>query len=161
MVVTFRPFTLQEYNRFEEWSIGNYAQALISSGTESEKDALCAAAEEYEELLPDGMNTPGNTFLQVQNENGKVVGYVWYADTEASEVFLTDFGVEPDYRRQGYGFAILRKLEEKLAAEGAVRIRLHVFDNNTPAIRLYQKAGYAVYDHCEPASTYMQKEIGT
>ena len=55
----------------------------------------------------------------------------------------------------------LRKLEEKLAAEDTVRIRLHVFDNNTPAIRLYQKAGYAVYDHCDPASTYMEKEIGT
>lgn len=161
MVVTFRPFTLQEYNRFEEWSIGSYARSLVSSGTEPEKDALCAAAEEYEELLPEGMNTPGNTFLQAQNENGKIVGYVWYADAEAGEVFLTDFGVEPDYRRQGYGFAILRKLEEKLAAEGTVRIRLHVFDNNTPAIRLYQKAGYAVYDHCEPASTYMEKEIGT
>lgn len=159
MVVTFRPFTLQEYNRFEEWSIGNYAQALIASGTDSPKDALCAAAEEYEELLPDGINTAGNFFLQAEDENGKNVGYVWYAETEANEVFLTDFGVEPDYRRQGYGLAILCKLEERLSAAGTVRIRLHVFDNNTAAIRLYQKAGYMVYDHFDPASTYMQKEI--
>ena len=39
MHITFRPFTRQEFSRYEEWSIGSYAEALIRSGTETEAEA--------------------------------------------------------------------------------------------------------------------------
>ena len=159
MHITFRPFTRQEFSRYEEWSIGSYAEALICSGTETEKDALCVSAEEFEEMLPDGMDTPDNFFFYADNEYGDNVGFVWYTVVEKGEVFLSDFGVSPEYREQGYGAAILRKLEAELRAQGITLISLHVFDYNKPAIRLYTDMGYEVYTHLEPASTYMKKEI--
>lgn len=159
MIVTFRPFTQQEYNAYEEWSIGNYAQALVRSGTESEKDALCVSAEEYEEMLPEGMQTPDNYFLYAENERGQNVGFLWYTVVEEGEVFISDLSVSPEYRMQGYGFAMMRKLEQQLMEEGVDLISLHVFDYNTPAINLYKKLGYEVYTHMDPASTYMKKDL--
>lgn len=159
MKITFRPFTRQEFSRFEEWSIGNYADALIKSGTESEKDALCVSAEEFEEMLPDGMQTPDNYFFYVENEYGEDVGFIWYSIVDEGEAFLSDFGVPIEFRRQGYGGAILRKFEEEVRKLGVTLISLHVFDYNKEARYLYDKLGYEVYTHVDPQSTYMKKEI--
>lgn len=158
MKITFRPFTRMEFARYEEWSIGSYAEALIRSGTERKEDALAVSAEEFEELLPDGIDTPDNVFWYADNEYGENVGFVWITYVSDDEAFLGDFGVSPEYREQGYGGAILRALESKLSGEGVQRISLHVFDCDKTLLRLYESCGYAAYTHRDPASTYMMKE---
>lgn len=159
MQITFRPFTRHEFSQYEEWSIGAYADALIRSGTETKADALAVSAEEFEELLPDGIDTPDNSFYYAENEFGDNVGFVWLTFTEPGEVFLGDFGVSPDYREQGYGGAILRALEKKLLQEGVHRLSMHVFDCDKTALRLYKDCGYREYAHRDPASTYLMKDI--
>ena len=159
MQITFRPFTRHEFSRYEEWSIGAYAERLIRSGTETKADALAVSAEEFEELLPDGIDTPDNFFYYAENEFGDNVGFVWLTFTEKDEVFLGDFGVSPDYREQGYGGAILRALEAKLQKEGVYRVSTHVFDCEKTILRLYKDCGYSEYAHRDPASTYLMKDF--
>lgn len=48
----------------------------------------------------------------------------------------------PNYRRQGLARAILRALLQWGAARGAARTYLQVMDENSPARRLYNDAGY-------------------
>ena len=159
MKITFRPFTRHEFAQYEEWSIGSYAEALIRSGTETKADALAVSAEEFEELLPDGLDTPDNFLYYAENEYGENVGYVWLTLVETDDVCIGDFGVSPDYRAQGYGGAILRALEAMLAEKGVRRMSTHVFDCDQTTMRLYKDCGFTQYAHRDPASTYLWKEI--
>ena len=159
MNITFRPFTRHEFAQYEEWSIGSYADALIRSGTETKADALAVSAEEFEELLPDGLDTPDNLFYYAENEYGENVGFVWLTFIEADDVFLGDFVVSPDFREQGYGGAILRALEKKLSENDVRRLSTHVFDCDKTMLRLYRDCGFTQYAHRDPASTYLMKEI--
>lgn len=159
MKITFRPFTRHEFSQYEEWSIGSYADALVRSGTETKADALAVSAQEFEELLPDGMDTPDNFFYYAENEYGDNVGFVWLTYIAPDDVFFGDFGVSPDYREQGVGGMLLRALEKKLASEGVKRMSTHVFDCDKAMLRLYRDCAFTQYEHREPASTYLMKEI--
>ena len=159
MKITFRPFTRHEFAQYEEWSIGSYAEALIRSGTETKADALAVSAEEFEELLPDGLDTPDNFLYYAENEYGENVGFVWLTFIETDDVCIGDFGVSPDYRAQGYGGAILRALEHMLSEKGVRRLSTHVFDCDITMLRLYKDCGFTQYAHRDPASSYWMKEF--
>lgn len=156
MKVTFRPFTKEEYFRFEEWEIEAYADALVRSKTESKEDALCISAEEIEEMLPDGLDTKGNFFFTAVTEDGKDAGFIWYSETDVDEIFISELFVSDEYKDKGAGEAILSQLEKESQAS---LISLHVFDCDKEALKLYKNAGYEVYAHNPPASTYMKKEV--
>jgi ribosomal protein S18 acetylase RimI-like enzyme len=53
---------------------------------------------------------------------------------------ITTIGVDPDFRRQGVGAALLSSCEALLPGE---KIRLTVREDNQPAIRLYERFRYA------------------
>ncbi len=155
MKITFRPFTNEEYYRFEEWEIESYANALIRSKTESKEDALCVSAEELEDLLPDGPDTDGNHFYTAVIDNTDV-GFIWYSETDADEVFLSELYIFDEFKNKEYEEAVLSEFEKFCQAS---LISLHVFDCDKDLLKLYKKAGYEEYTHIPPASTYMKKEV--
>lgn len=59
---------------------------------------------------------------------------VWYIHVVA---------VHPDFQRQGLGSQLLAAVEELARQAGASALRLYVWEHNTPAIRAYEKAGFA------------------
>ncbi len=59
---------------------------------------------------------------------------------KANTGWIITLGVFPQYRNQGIGTALLRACESKLATP---QMRLCVNTNNSDAIHLYQRAGYA------------------
>jgi GNAT superfamily N-acetyltransferase len=61
--------------------------------------------------------------------------------------------VDPIYRRQGIGRALLEHVEIWARAQGYTQIGLQVFTTNQPAIDLYQQLGY------EPRSISMMREL--
>jgi ribosomal protein S18 acetylase RimI-like enzyme len=67
---------------------------------------------------------------------------VWVKPLEPAVAFLEQITVAESVRRQGYGRAILRALEELLADEGIEELRLNVNRTNEPARALYAGAGY-------------------
>jgi ribosomal protein S18 acetylase RimI-like enzyme len=61
--------------------------------------------------------------------------------------------VDPDYRRQGIGRALMGHAEVWAKAQGYTQIGLQVFIDNQPAIDLYQQLGY------QPRSISMMREL--
>jgi ribosomal protein S18 acetylase RimI-like enzyme len=53
-------------------------------------------------------------------------------------------GVRKDFRRLGIGRRLLEQTIDEAGAIGLERVELEVFASNTPAIRLYDQAGFVV-----------------
>jgi [ribosomal protein S18]-alanine N-acetyltransferase len=68
---------------------------------------------------------------------------VWLA---ADEVHLLDLAVEPQFRRQGTGRALLHAVIEGGRAAGGARVLLEVRRSNTAALALYAGAGFRELD---------------
>ncbi len=61
-----------------------------------------------------------------------------------SHYYLYDFEIQDNFRNQGHGTALLRKVLSFLAAKKAMPVRLQVSGDNLPAIRLYEKTGFQI-----------------
>jgi ribosomal protein S18 acetylase RimI-like enzyme len=61
--------------------------------------------------------------------------------------------VDPSYRRQGIGKALMEYAQTWSKEQGYTQIGLQVFTNNQPAIELYQQLGY------QPRSISMMLEL--
>ena len=76
--------------------------------------------------------------------------YFWEADAAATgvrEAFVGQLGARPTWRRRGLGGLLLAAALESYRAAGYERSLLTVdTDNATGALRLYERAGYAVRD---------------
>lgn len=53
-------------------------------------------------------------------------------------------GIVADYRGQGIGQALILAALQKAKEKGLSRIELTVFENNLPAIKLYEKCGFMI-----------------
>ncbi len=61
----------------------------------------------------------------------------------ADEAEILTLAVRPRARRRGLGLTLTRAGAEAVRRLGAVRLHLEVAEDNTPARRLYEKAGFA------------------
>jgi GNAT superfamily N-acetyltransferase len=106
--------------------------------------AVATAEADYLAALPDGPATSG-TALRVLSHHGADVGRLWLRLAEPAWVFLVE--VDPDFRGQGHGRALMIAAERECAAAGVPLLGLNVFTANTPALRLYDSLGYRPTDH--------------
>lgn len=96
------------------------------------------------------MITASHIELLVAEINGVLVGS-GYARIEHSKPYLQHtqhaylgfMYVEPEYRGHGVNKAILDALEKWAIEKGISEMRLEVYDENTPAVKAYEKAGFA------------------
>lgn len=140
------PMTEKDFQEYYKMSIVNYAAEKVKAGNWVESESIELAQKAFADLLPDGLTTKDNYFASIMNEKlNSQIGYMWYAvkkiGTEQA-VFLYDFVIFENCRRQGYGVQALNALEEKAKEINAAKIMLHVFGHNLPAINLYKKVGY-------------------
>lgn len=77
----------------------------------------------------------------VARRGEKVVGYGGM-HVIADQAHVTNIAVHPDWRGQGLGERIMRRLIELAAKRGAERMTLEVRVSNTPARNLYEKLGF-------------------
>ena len=71
----------------------------------------------------------------------------WKIDVDYSSIFIIHtFLVHPDYQKAGIGMALMNFAHEHAINEQAQSIRLDVFENNMPAIKLYEKCGFEYID---------------
>ena len=68
--------------------------------------------------------------------------YVGVLAIPPDEWEITNVAVDPDFRRQGMGEALMRALADKAAQAGVARISLEVRVSNGAAIGLYRKLGF-------------------
>ncbi|WP_297508134.1 ribosomal protein S18-alanine N-acetyltransferase [Thermococcus sp.] len=102
--------------------------------------------ESFREAYPRGIflvfleNNP-DTFL-VAEYNGKVIGYVMAYLRPDLEGHIMSIAVDPAYRGNGIGSALLTEAIERLIKRGARYIGLEVRVSNEKAIRLYERFGF-------------------
>ena len=82
----------------------------------------------------------------VADDEGKIVGRLSVArDPHGASHHVADLGlmVASSHRRRGIGRALLEQAEAWARASGVLKLELHVFPWNEPAIRLYEDFGFA------------------
>ncbi|MFI5755722.1 GNAT family N-acetyltransferase [Streptomyces sp. NPDC051569] len=137
---------------FQEWlaaSCDGYARSWIDRGVPPEQ-ARAKSEASHRADLPDGLATPGVS-MNVLVHEGRVVGHVWLAGREVRPgergAYVYDVAVADGRRGKGYGRALML-LAERIALEsGHTLLGLHVFADNTPAVRLYESLGFATTHH--------------
>ncbi|MFB4425804.1 GNAT family N-acetyltransferase [Streptomyces sp. QL37] len=144
--LTGRPMTEQEYAAWEATSVDTYTQEWVERGV-PEEQARRKSETDHATNLPDGLATPG-MYFHVLVHDGAVVGYVWVARRDVPDGddlgYVFDVEVREEYRGRGYGRALMHLAEAVTLDAGLGLLGLHVFADNTPALRLYESLGYEV-----------------
>ncbi len=138
--VTLRPISPADEAFLYEVYAGTRAEELaVVPWTDEQKAAFLrmqfnAQHRYYQETFPDAS-------FQVLLRDDVPVGRL-YVDRRADAVHVIDIALLPPYRRAGIGSALLGRLQAEAAAAGKP-VRIHVEKFN-PALRLYQRLGFAV-----------------
>jgi len=89
----------------------------------------------------------------VLEAESELVGYIFY-HAVLDEAVIVNFAIDPLKHRQGHGSYLLTQSLMQLKSEGCTHFYLDVRQNNSPAIRLYEKHGFTplgirknYYDH--------------
>jgi ribosomal protein S18 acetylase RimI-like enzyme len=135
--------TPDEFDLYRRRAVGEYAAEHVRAGDWSQEEAERRAAKETDDLLPDGVDTPGMVLLVAEAE-GELVGLVWLGRAPRQQVgwWIYDIEVVSAQRRRGYGRALLAAAEREAQSRGGGAIGLNVFGGNDAARRLYESSGY-------------------
>lgn len=147
-----RLLTSDEYDKYLEKSIKNYADELVKSGISDEEKSISVSKKTFFSLLPDGLKTKDN-YLYFTYYHEELVGFIWYGFRNKEQAFIYDFYIEENMRRKGFGKMVITACEEDARKKGAKSIGLHVFGHNKAAIALYESLDYI------PTSIQMKKEL--
>jgi ribosomal protein S18 acetylase RimI-like enzyme len=137
--------------QFDAWadrSITGFAAEQVTSGLLPPAEAAAHARGAFDQLLPDRLATPHHHFWTVWADDVEV-GHLWVrVRTLADEVegYVYDVELVPEARGRGLGGATMAAAEQAARDLDATVMRLNVFGHNTPAMRLYDRAGYVVAD---------------
>ncbi|MFG2995726.1 GNAT family N-acetyltransferase [Streptomyces sp. NPDC048340] len=137
--VTGRPMTPAEYEVWVARAREAYAGVWTARGMSPEA-ARAKSAADHATRLPQGLNSPGVTFA-VLEAAGESVGHLWLAPLDEGS-YVLDVLVAEGHRGRGYGRDLMLLAERTALAEGHRTLGLHVFADNTPALRLYESLGY-------------------
>ncbi|RDG38535.1 GNAT family N-acetyltransferase [Streptomyces corynorhini] len=142
--VEARPMSDAEYATWLADGIDAFAREWIDRGTPP-GTARAKSERSHRENLPDGLATPGVTF-RVLVHDGSAVGHLWVSRHEVRPgrwgSYVYDVAVTEEMRGRGFGRALMLLAEQVAHASGSDLLGLHVFTDNTPAVRLYESLRY-------------------
>ena len=104
-------------------------------------ERACFSTPWSADALREELDNPHAVFRVAVDDAGAVVGYVGMHHL-VDEGFITNVAVSPTARRQGVAKALIADLTAYGTAHSLYRITLEVRVSNTPAITLYEGAGY-------------------
>lgn len=145
LVSTLRPMTASEYADWVEQSITGYAADKVASGQWTPEESLELTRKEIADLLPLGLETPGNHLFAVVDSQGDAVGMLWFGVKRkfgADIAYVFDVGIRPERQREGHAARAFLALEDEARRLGLSGIALHVFGHNDAARALYAKLGF-------------------
>jgi ribosomal protein S18 acetylase RimI-like enzyme len=145
VTVSLRRSTPDEYTAWSVVALEEYIDEIVASGGMSREAAAAKARRENDEILPLGLDTPGQLIFRVEAD-GQPVGWPWLAldkpVPEAGVGFIYDISVDQQLRGRGYGRAAMRLAEEEARRNDLHALALNVFGHNTVARALYASLGY-------------------
>lgn len=148
--VVLAPLTPEERRAFTAALVADYIDWLSGRGEVTDPVAALAQARTETEAEVEAAVRAGEEFWVAHNDEGATVGWLWIKHAQEgllpSAAFLYQILVKPEFRRHGYGTAMLAAVEQVLAAAGWSELRLNVWDSNETARRLYERAGYELVE---------------
>ena len=151
-----RPMTAAEFDAFRHRTIRDYAAEHVRAGNWSPTQAEELAAKETDDLLSDGVDTPGMLLLAAETADAGLIGIVWVElqHRQTTGAWIYDIEIVPEQRGRGYGSALLRAAEREVEKQGVKSVALNVFGGNAVARHLYESSGYEI------TSLFMRKRLG-
>jgi GNAT superfamily N-acetyltransferase len=110
-----------------------YRRASLSNAGDRER---LLAHPEYLVLEPDGL-TEGRT--HVAEENGSVVGFATWAETDGGGMELEDLFVDPKWMRVGIATALVSSISDVLRSQGAGTLEVTA---SPDALGFYRAVGF-------------------
>ena len=147
MSTPLRPMTHERFASYTEQSIAEYARENVEAGRWIEAGALERARRDYLALLPQGLDTPDHFVFDIVDDDGAVVGMLWFAllrQHGQRTAYVYDIKVDAARRRRGHARRALQVFESLARAMGAHAVGLNVFAHNAGAQALYEQLGYRV-----------------
>ena len=140
MTIQIRPARPEDASALVELgaSIGREPEAWLLN-----TDGWRSVAEERRYLR--ALRRHPDAAVFVADDDGTVVGRLSIArDPHGASRHVADLGlmVAAGYRRRGIGRALLEQAAAWARASGVLKLELHVFPWNEPAIRLYEQFGF-------------------
>lgn len=142
------PMSPDTYAAFVEVSVADYAASSVAAGRWAARDALAQSRAEFDQLLPQGLQTPDHHLYEIRAEpDGPAIGFLWFAEATRGAMkaaYVYQLQIEPAFRRRGHARAAFQALERIVHGLGLASIGLHVFGDNAAANALYRGLGYRV-----------------
>jgi ribosomal protein S18 acetylase RimI-like enzyme len=142
-----RPATAEELTAYFDHAVDGFAEETMQADPSlSREEALKNSREVHEQILPQGLDTPGHDFLVALDAgDGRRVGFTWLFHEERAG-FVYDVVVDAAERGRGYGRALMEHAADRLRELGMEVLGLNVFGHNDVARSLYDALGYRVVD---------------
>ncbi|MEZ0391694.1 MAG: GNAT family N-acetyltransferase [Pseudobdellovibrionaceae bacterium] len=137
--------TFEEFKKISWAEYGsNFSEVENIPGEIGIKNAM----EQFARLVPNGLDSDGQYFFDVvEDQSGEMIGFLWLGlQTRFGRAVLSinDISIVESRRGQGFGKALMKCVELEANKYGAKRIRLHVFQHNEAARKLYSSMGFQV-----------------
>lgn len=148
-IASLRKMNAAEYDIWLEYGTLAYAQDKQKALGISAADAMELSLASNAKYMPDGLQSKDQHFYTVRDGAGSNVGVIWFnikTEWGITSAFVLDLEITSAQRGKGYGRAAMAQIEPIARKLGASKIGLHVFGGNDTALRLYQRAGFAITD---------------
>lgn len=89
---------------------------------------------------------------------GKIRGKFVIQNSDNTERYICDLQIYDEYRNQGYGNLMIAEMVEKYGDYNSIPLTLGVLVDNLPALHLYQKYGFKIYNNETPGVYWMKYE---
>jgi ribosomal protein S18 acetylase RimI-like enzyme len=145
MAVALQPMPSDALGRWLEQSVSDHVADLVDGG-EDPVSAMRATSAISGRLFPGGVPAPGQ-FVFVVVEDSVPVGSVWVGRGDHGSDgawWLWSIEIDVAARGRGLGRQTVRLAEEFARDNGASKLGLNVFGNNTVARGLYESLGYRI-----------------
>ncbi len=142
MLMNIRTLKPDEVDVFRELRLRALADSP-NSFCETLQEAAAQPISYWQKLTESVTQPDGQVmFLAQQEENitGFVFGLLDHSDQQMSHI--GGMWVDPEFRSQGIGYALVTAIVQWSALKKHHRVELWVTEDNTQAIKLYEKAGF-------------------
>ncbi len=145
-MITLENMNAEDYNRFYDFAVKDYASEKTKAGNYKEEEALERAKQDFANLLPGGLETENHLLWTIMvSETAEKAGYLWvFAESSKQTAFIYNIVIFDHFQGKGLGTQALGSLENVLKERGIKKLELHVFGHNEGAFRLYEKLGFGV-----------------
>ena len=151
-MVNLEPIQQEDFERFLERGIREYAEDHVRNGNWPAEGALEKSKKEFEHYLPDGIHAKNQYLYSIIHDSGNKIGVLW-VQVKDQKAFIYDFVIDEAFRGKGYGKQALIAMDEKLKSMKVESVGLHVFGDNITAQELYKKMGFQI------TGIHMKKEL--